>query len=123
MADTVEIFVGGLPLAQLRERIRQCTGLTSEMDQYGNINYLHADFLPSLATNDYVEGDEVDTSAYEYELTAKNYWEPETGGEHDSPTVAWFQDLFSRLSSYNDSQLLLTYNHDYVLARFDPVTD
>lgn len=123
MADTVEIFVGGLPLDHVQQRIHACTGLNSRVDQYGTIDYLHEDFIAALSPNEYVEGDEVDTSAYEFELSAKNYWEPEVGGKLDSPTVEWFRVLFSCLSSYDDCRLLMTYNYEYALNHFEPSTD
>lgn len=122
MADTVEIFIGGLSLVEARQRIEQCTGLPSETDQYGVIDFAQPDFIASLSVHSYADGGDVDVTAHELELSAKNYWDPEAGGEEASPTVQWFRTLFSCLSSHNDSRLLLTYNFEDVLDRFDPVT-
>jgi hypothetical protein len=120
MADTVELFINGLPFDDAGALVQECTGLEGEVDDYGDLVYTHPSFIASLSAHTYVDEDDLDFSSYPYELSAKNYWDPSRSEGEESETVLWFRQLFSCLKQRGEVGLLLTYNLDYALDRFNP---
>lgn len=119
MADTVELFIAGASLDEIRYRIEQCSGTTSESDEYGDPSFEQPDFIASLGVHSYEDDGDLDFSSYPYELTAKNYRDPDLVDPLDSATVQWFRQLFACLRSQGGLGLLLTYNLQSALGRFD----
>ena len=120
MADTVELFFAGLSLEEVRDRIEQCTGVVSQPDEYGDASFEQPEFIASLSTHSYVDDGDLDFTSYDYELTAKNYRDPDLAERLDSDTVRWFRSLYSCLKNRGEMRLLLTYNLQLALDRFDP---
>ena len=120
MADTLELFLTAPTLQEARTAIEQCTGLVGEPGGPGQIDFPQPGFYGRLGEHSFLDDGDLDYSSFRYVLTAKNYGEPETRSPEDSDTVRWFRSLFDCLQGRADGRLLLSYNLEYALARFDP---
>lgn len=120
MADTIQLFLTSSSLEAAAVAIEACLGQRGDRTEPGRVDFPQVDFYPRLRPHSYVDDDDLDFTSFPLVLTAKNYGEPETRDPEDSDTVRWFRRLFDCLRGQQAGRLLLAYNLESVLARFDP---